>query len=420
MLSFAKMKLFWVYDAAGSKVGKFKDLVVKLEGDFPRVTKLAVARPQQEDVILPWDTVATLQYQGEDALALKSTEKEIIPQPLGEREILLGKTIMDRKVMDLHGKRAVRVNDIELEEVAGQPGQYRVAYVVTGFWGLLRHFKSSDWLAHKFKGKKAPLISWEHIEPLRTDPFAQEEEVTYEKLEKLHPADIADIVEELNPSERAQVIEALDEETASDTMAEIEPEVGAEVLQMVEDETAADILEHMEPDEAADILSDLPQEKAQELLETMDKEEAEDVAELLEHEEDTAGGLMTTEYIAFSPALTVHEAVERLRSEAPEVESIYYIFLIDEQETLLGVLTFKELLLASATAKLSELMETPVINVQPDTKIKTVAQTIAKYNLLALPVVDENQKLLGIITVDDVMEELVEIIWKKRAAKKYL
>ncbi|MGH7409912.1 MAG: CBS domain-containing protein, partial [Candidatus Methylomirabilis sp.] len=214
---------------------------------------------------------------------------------------------------------------------------------------------------------------------------------------------------------------ALDQETAAEALTETEPEVQASMVQMMESEQAADILERMEPDEAADILSELPQAKAQELLETMEEEEAQDVVELLTHEEDSAGGLMTTEAFHLPPHLTVADAIGRLRSaEGAEAETIHYIYITDDLERLLGVLSLRKLILADPAKRLDEIMEQQVISVRPDTGLREVAETFTKYNLMALPVVDEGGELRGIITVDDVLNLILPMIWKQRAAKKFI
>jgi magnesium transporter len=176
----------------------------------------------------------------------------------------------------------------------------------------------------------------------------------------------------------------------------------------------------MEPDEAADILSDLPEAKAEELLETMEPKEAHEVEELLEHEEDTAGGLMTTEHVAFSPSLTAAEAIRRIRDEAKDAETIYYLYVTDPREHLLGVFSLRELILADPAQRLEQIMHTDVVSVRPETALREVAELQTKYNLLALPVVSGEGEMLGIITVDDVLNLILPMIWKKRAVKKFI
>jgi Mg2+ transporter MgtE len=264
------------------------------------------------------------------------------------------------------------------------------------------------------------VVPWDVVDPMETELTRAKRQAVYTKLAKLHPADIADILEELNPSERGAVLAALDEGTAAEAITEAEPEVQASVVQMMEPEKAADILEEMEPDEAADVLSDLSESKAEELLETMEPEEAHDVEELLEHEEDTAGGLMTTEHVAFTPSVTVAEAIQRIRDEAKEAETIYYLYVTDPEGKLLGVLSLRELIQADPGQPLEQLMHPEVITLRAETGLREVAELLTKYNLLTLPVVGGEGEMLGIVTVDDVLNLILPMIWKKRAVKRFI
>jgi Mg2+ transporter MgtE len=329
--------------------------------------------------------------------------------------------VLDKKVVDTARKKIMRVNDIELVE---SEGTLQVVGVEGGLRGLLRHLHSEPFaerIAAAF-GKVLPheVVSWDVVDPIETELSRARRQAVYTKLAKLHPADIADIMEELNPGERAAVLAALDEATAAEAITEAEPEVQASVVQMMEPGKAADILEEMEPDEAADILSDLPEAKAEELLETMEPEEAHELEELLEHEEDTAGGLMTTEHVAFSPTVTAGDAIQRIRDEAKDAETIYYLYVTDPGEHLLGVFSLRELILADPRQRLDQIMHTEVVSVQPETALREVAELQTKYNLLALPVVSGEGEILGIITVDDVLNLILPMIWKKRAVKKFL
>jgi flagellar motility protein MotE (MotC chaperone) len=420
-LSFTQLRHRALLDADGTLVGRLEDLVAVALGAKPQVTKLCLRRPDKAEWILPWDLVVDLPMEPDAPLRLRSRAGDLSTGTLRPDEMRLGKSVLDKKVVDTARKKVVRVNDIELEE---QAGWLQVIGVEGGPRGLLRHLRSER-LAERMArllGAELPreVVPWDVIDPVETDLTRAKRHAVYTKLTKLHPADIADILEELNPSERAAMLAALDEATAAEAITEAEPEVQASVVQMMEPEKAADILEEMEPDEAADILSDLPEAKAEELLETMEPEEAHEVEELLEHEEDTAGGLMTTEHVAFGPIVTAGEAVQRIREEAKEAETIYYLYVTDPQERLLGVLSLRELILADPGWPLERLMRTDVVSVQPETGLREVAELLTKYNLLALPVVSGEGELLGIVTVDDVLNLILPMIWKKRAVKKFI
>jgi CBS domain-containing protein len=410
-----------VVDAEGEFLGQLKDLILLPLETFPLVTKLVVLTPEKEEQILPWETVARL--EGEPAAIYLAHKRAALRSvPVRAEEMELGKSLLDRKVVDTKRRKVIRVNDLEFREVQGR---LQLVAVEAGLRSLLRGLGSealAERIARLFRlPLKRETILWEVVEPVEFEPTKAKRRATYAKLAKLHPADIADIIEELNPSERSAVLAGLDQETAAETLTETEPEVQASMVQMMESEQAADILERMEPDEAADILSDLPEAKAQELLETMEEEEAQDVVELLSHEEDTAGGLMTTQAFHLPPHLTASEAIARLRSsEGAEAETTAYIYMTDDLERILGVLSLRELILADPSKRLDEIMEQQVISVRPETGLREVAETFTKYNLMVLPVVDEGRELKGIITVDDVLNRILPMIWKQRAAKKFI
>ncbi len=421
VLSFTQLRHRSLVDPEGTAVGRLEDLVVLALGARPQVTKFSLRRPDREEWILPWDVVAGLPPDPGAPIRLRSRASDLTPVTLRPEEMRLAKNVLDKKVVDTARKKVVRVNDIELEE---REGRLHVIGVEGGLRGLLRHLRSER-LAERLAalvGAELPreVVPWEVLDTLETELTRAKRQAVYTKLAKLHPADIADIMEELNPSERAAILAALDEATAAEAITEAEPEVQASMVQMMEPEKAADILEEMEPDEAADILSDLPEAKAEELLESMAPEEAQEVEELLEHEEDTAGGLMTTEHVAFAPSLTVAEALQRIRDEAKEAETIYYLYVTDPRERLLGVLSLRELILADPGRRLEQIMHTEVISVRPETGLREVAELQTKYNLLALPVVSGEGEMLGIITVDDVLNLILPMIWKKRAVKRFI
>ncbi len=411
-----------VVDRRGREVGNLKDLVVLVWGLHPRVSKLSIARAGEEDLLVPWESVAEMtETPRGSTVILDRPREELTPADLRGNEMALGRNILDKKVMDTHRRRVVRVNDVQLE---WRDDGYHIVGVLAGMHSLLRRLfpeRPLQRIVSRFKiAIPHEVVPWEHVEPIETELTRARRRAVYTKLAQLHPADIADIMEELNPSERAAILNGLEAETAVEALTETEPEVQAGVIQMLELEKASDMLEMMEPDEAADILGDLPQAKAHALLKEMEPAEAEDVVELLEHKEDTAGGLMTTVYVTAGPETTVSQALERLRAVAEDVEAIYYLYVTDPSERLVGVLSLRELILARPDQPLHEIMVTQVITVRPEAAIREVAETLSKYNLVALPVVDEEGKLEGIVTVDDVLDDLIPMIWKRRAAKKYI
>ena len=256
---------------------------------------------------------------------------------------------------------------------------------------------------------RSNLIAWDDVQTLEPGSAGGRIrlKVSHDKIAQLHPADIADIVEQLSPQQGAEVIEALDTETAAEAIAEAEPETQVSIMQHLDDETATEIITEMEPDDAADLLDDLPDAFSDELLEHMGQEEAEDVKELMSYDEDTAGGLMTTELVAIPAHLSCEETIDRLRELAPKAETIYYVYVVDDEERLVGVLSLRDLVISAPSRLVQDVMVTNVIHVYVEDHADQVAQIIGRYNLLAVPVVSEEEKLLGIITVDDTMERLL-------------
>jgi magnesium transporter len=233
-------------------------------------------------------------------------------------------------------------------------------------------------------------------------------------LSLLHPADIADIAHELTPEERAAVFEALEDEVAADAVEEMHPSFQASLIQELPDEKARDLLSNMDPDDAADLLADLPPERAERLIAMMAADEAEDMRELLAYPEHSAGGIMTTEFAFVGPELTAGQAIERLREQEPEVETVYYVYVVDKTEHLLGVFSLRDLITVPPERRVREFMNANPVSVPPTASEEEVTGAIAKYNLLALPVVDDDGVLHGIITVDDAIDLVLPLAWKKR------
>jgi len=239
------------------------------------------------------------------------------------------------------------------------------------------------------------------------------------KLHELHPADLADIVKDLNRLESGQLLDTLDVQHLADTLEEVEPEFQAELVEHMSNEKVADVLEEMEPDEAADLLGDLPKGRKEDLLALMEKEDADDVRKLLAYPEESAGGIMTTEYASIHPNLTATEAIQVLRGMADEVETMFYVYVVDEEEHLVGTFSLNNLIFAPPGQLVSEFMTDRIITVNLTDDQETVAQTVAKYDLLAVPVVDDENRLHGIVTADDALDKIIPTAWKKRLPRFY-
>lgn len=388
-----------IYDASGRKVGNVKDMAMRWDGASPQVVGIKYASKTHE--LIPIDMVDRLSEKG---LVLGSSFPVQKVIPLKEEDIYISKWLLDKQIIDLKGSRLVRVNDITLSWVA-QDERRRMLLVAVdiGVRGLFRRLG----LEFLFKRWENQLLGFEHIKPLEKRTSALQLVRDKEQLGQLHPADIANILEEMDYKRRADFIDNLEEQQAIDALAEMDLDTQVEIIEQMDEHRASDILEEMPPDEAADILGELSVEKSQGLLNLMEQEDAEEVRELMQYEEDTAGALMTTEYISFSERLTVGQAINRLRELAPAAETIYYIFVTDEAEHLQGVLSLRELIVASPETYLHDIMHTKVVAVEHDDNHQKVVDIINKYSLLAVPVVDSEGIILGIITVDDILDLII-------------
>jgi CBS domain-containing protein/sporulation protein YlmC with PRC-barrel domain len=402
-----------VIEPNGNEVGTLKDLAVVPQGQFPAVQWAILATGDGEQIV-KWADMA----QEIGHLRLRGRREGMQTVTLPPEALRLSRDLLDKQIVDTHGAKVVRVNDLQLSEV---DGQLRLVGADVGLRGLLRRV-GAEGLAERvlgLAGRKLPrgIIPWHLVEPLDTPDAKVRVTVPRTKLALLHPADIADIVEEMAADERRQVFEQLDVETAAEALSEVEPEMQAAIVSDLDEERAADILDEMAPDEAADLLQDLPEDRREELVDLMEKEEKEDVEELLTHDEDTAGGIMTTQFFALPADLTAEQAIDRLRELKPDPELTYYLYVVDAEGRLDGVISLRDLVVASPQAKLSDVMDPHVLKVEASTPKEEVASLIAKYDLLALPVVDARRKLLGTVTVDDVVEIMLPRGWKKRSLR---
>ncbi len=402
-----------VIEPNGNEVGTLKDLAVVPQGQFPAVQWAILATGDGEQVV-KWADMA----QEIGHLRLRGRREGMQMVTLPPEALRLSRDLLDKQIVDTHGAKVVRVNDLQLSEV---DGQLRLVGADVGLRGLLRRVGAES-LAERvlgLAGRKLPrgIIPWHLVEPLDTPDAKVRVTVPRTKLALLHPADIADIVEEMAADERRQVFEQLDIETAAEALSEVEPEMQAAIVSDLDEERAADILDEMAPDEAADLLQDLPEDRREELVDLMEKDEKEDVEELLTHDEDTAGGIMTTQFFALPADLTAEQAIDRLRELKPDPELTYYLYVVDAQGRLDGVISLRDLVVAEPQAKLSEVMDPHVLKVEATTPKEEVASLIAKYDLLALPVVDARRTLLGTVTVDDVVEIMLPRGWKKRSLR---
>jgi magnesium transporter len=421
-----------VEDLQGERVGKITDALISAAqvGQNAAVypDRLLVEGEDEQSWLVSLNAIERL----DDSLRLRVPVEQLEPQPAEptEGEIYLARDVLDKQVIDIARKKAVRVNDICFGD------DWQILGVDDSAFGLVRRIAPPWLLGASGRRVLSTLIPWKRIELVGEQNQEDQEEQRVETgphpvvrspsghLADLHPADIAEIVHQLTPGQGARLIEKLDDETAADTMEEIDTERQRHILENIEAERAADILQAMGPDEAADLLAQLPEDRVQELLRLMNPEESEDVQELLEYEADTAGGLMTTDYIVLDQTRTVAEALASVRANILENDvRIAYIYCTEdetqEEQRVLGVVSLWDLLAADATQPLRDLMETDVVTVHPESDAHTVAEIMAKYNLLAVPVVNANGILEGVVTVDDALDVLLPPERRRRPPRMY-
>ncbi|PYX24121.1 MAG: magnesium transporter [Acidobacteria bacterium] len=398
-----------VIDSTGHSSGRVREVALTPQEDRIRIS-LLIIKTKTGDRVLPLQSVTSI--NGGVRASTLAADWEL---PNGtEGLFLLERDLLDQQVIDVHGRKVVRVNDVDLhQESVGNRSILKVASVDVGARGAIRRLlKGVVPLAalHLLLNQIPPRsIPWDFVDLIETDPARRVKlKISHERLAKLHPADIADIVEELAPDEREAVFETLDEGVAAEALEEVEPKVQKAIIESLDSDRVADIVEEMEPDAAADLLADLPEERTEKILEEMGPEEAQEVSGLLEFKEDSAAGRMNTEFIALPVTATAHDAVEALRHYEGGIESVSTIFLVDSRQTLAGMVPLSKLVLASPTTPLLALTQEPLISCHADASDRDVAELFDKYNLLTLPVVDDQNKLTGVITSDDVISLLRE------------
>jgi magnesium transporter len=392
-----------IVDSAGQFQGRVLDLVAAVADLYPPVTALLyLPRGAQSPARLPWNKVT-------DILGPVVTSSPVLPDVSsgnrGEGELLLKESLLDKQIVDTHGAKILRVNDLHLLKVNQN---LFLIHVDVGFRGLMRRVgleKATDKFFQWFFDYHLAdhFIPWRFVQPL-SSPDLLRLKIAQNRLSLLHPADLADIIEDLDIHKRTEVFQSLDVETAAEALEETDPKIQVRLIENLNPAKASDIIEEMSPSEAADLLGDLPKEKAEGILKEMEKEIAEDVKELLEHPEEKAGGLMTTAFATLPPRATAREALELLRQEADNLDVIDYTYVADPEEHLLGVISLRDLLIVSPQTRVEDMMDSRVVNVGLEHEKEEIAKLFAKYGLKAIPVVDEENHIKGVIPFKSLLE----------------
>jgi CBS domain-containing protein/sporulation protein YlmC with PRC-barrel domain len=405
-----------VVDVDCVPVGSLEDIIAANRGDMthPQVTAIVV-RSGKQQTIIPMDQVAVLLAP---SIPLSKRRADVTPYAVAEQDLYLARDVLDKQIIDTDGVRVVRVNDLEIARVNNH---FYVANVDIGRLGLIRRLWSglADWMERR-SGKPTPggTISWDNVELLQGDQ-PMRLKVSGDKISELHPADLAEIISDLTRPESDKLLGTLDVSTVADTLEEVEPDFQARLLETMPDEKVADVLEEMAPDEAADLLAEFSQDRSKELLNLMEREDAEDVRKLLTYPIDTAGGLMNTEFFSVLSTLSAGETIETLRRTASEAETIYYIYVTEPNGKMVGVISLRELVMADPATPIRDFMHRRLVAVKLDDSQEDVAQAVSKYNLLAVPVVDTEGRIQGIVTADDALDKIIPTAWKKKLPHMY-
>jgi CBS domain-containing protein/sporulation protein YlmC with PRC-barrel domain len=399
-----------VYDPSGA-AGRVREVALAPQEDRSRIASLIV-KTKSGNRVLPFASVASI--NGGIRAATGAGEWATVNGTEGL--FLLERDLLDQQVIDINGRKVVRVNDVELQvEAQREAGKaapvLRVQSVDVGARGAVRRLLrgvAPRAALHALLGKIPPRsIPWSFVDLIETDPARRIKlKISHEGLAKLHPADIADIVEDLAPDERQAVFQTLDEGVAAEALEEVDPKVQKAIVESLDSERAAEIVDEMDPDAAADLLADLPEDRTEQILVQMQPEERKDVVELLEHQNDKAAGLMTTEFLALPVTATVQNAIDSMRHFDGGVESVSTIYLVDSHGTLVGAVPLAKIVLADATTPMLSLVQEPLVFTSEGADESEVAELFDKYNLLTLPVVNEQRQLKGLITSDDVISML--------------
>jgi sporulation protein YlmC with PRC-barrel domain/CBS domain-containing protein len=407
LLFFTELMGMPVLDLKARRIGRVKDAALVPLEHPSRIDRYLVGGGTAW-LVIRHDQVRSISLER----GIELSDEQLTPYHDDEYLLRINRDLLDQQIIDMNGRKVVRVNDLTME-VRRQDGRdvVLVLEVDIGIRSIFRRLLQGTMPAHWLRRLQQPIppnsIRWDLCNVIEPDPHRRLRlNISYQRLENLHPADLADIVEDLGPAEREAIFETIDSEVAAEALSEVDPKMQAAILEALEPEKAADIVEEMSPDEAADALSELEHETSQEILDEMDSEPKTEVRELLEFEDDRAGGMMNTEFVALHENATALDALSALKGNEDLLESLNTLFLVDAEERITAAVPLARLFVAPANARLKELASETLIKVPVDEHQDRVTELFDKYNLITLPVVDEDGRLAGIITADDVISVL--------------
>jgi magnesium transporter len=410
MIYFTELDRLPVFDAVGEYLGHLEDLAVDPSQNALRVAAYHVRTMQKKLLCITHDQMQSVSVRSAQTSVPKDRIRCYAPD---EGLMMVRKDVLDQQIIDVNHRKVVRANDVDLDiQPTNGHTELRIVAVNVGLAAAMRRLLQGVLAKHRIRTISSlfpsKTIPWAFVNLIEPDPARRVKlRISYDRLARLHPADIGDILEELSRDERTAVVEGLDDETAAQAISEIPTHMQATILESIRPEKAADIVEEMPPDEAADVLQELPPETSAELLADMEKHEAQEVQKLLGFEENTAGALMTTEFIVVGDGATVEGAIAALKHFEGPVESIHFVYLVGNDRALTGAVPLGRILLAGADTPLKGLSTDPVISVHAQADEREVVEVFHKYNLVSLPVVNDQGQLLGVVTADDVLELVV-------------
>lgn len=391
--------------AGNDDVGKIRDFIVDMNSIRPKVIGVVV-RDGNKEINYDFSGMSVEKVKGQYSLACSETA---VLGELSEHMQLLARNVMDRQLVDIDGRKVVRVNDIRLAVLSS--GVYVVA-VDVGLEGFMRRLGIAKLLKKLLKpfGFSLPgqLILWDEVAAVEFSHVGIKLSKEHTKLLTMHPSDLADIIEDLDHNTQIAIFSSLDEEKAADVLEELEPDAQVSIIESISTEKAANVLELMPADEAADLLDEVEDDKAEELLNEMEAESSDEIRELMEYPDNEVGSIMTTDFMSFNENLTVGQTLDELRRLKPESDTIYYLYVLDDEERLIATVSLRDIVISEPDVLLKDLMNTKVIFIYDHDKINSLAEIISKYSLLAVPVVDKNSVMQGVVIIDDVIDTLIK------------
>jgi magnesium transporter len=396
-----------IIDSQNRTLGRVADLTARPASNYPRIALIKVRTGRRSHRYISWEEVMDFEST---QIILSRRGSDLTLARLQDEDILLAKNVLDKQIVDLEDRKLVRVQDVQLARMGRDLQVLGVDISTSALVRRLGFRRLADAITRRYP---PPAVEWRDVNLTDWRDPNLKLRLPKESLKRLHPADLAEIAASLSIKERRDMLDALPDELAADTVEEMSPELQVSVLNSLDDREASELVEEMDPDDAADLLADLPEERVQGILALLPRSESRELRSLLSHEEESAGGLMTPEYLSVRPDTTAREVVEKLRASPPVEEHSFYIYVTDEGEHLQGVFSLRDLILADPGAAVRDFMTQDLVCVSPETKQDEVVRKIMKYNLKALPVVDDQNKLKGIVTVDDAIDLVGPEDWRR-------